>query len=194
MYISNNLISMQEAANIRIYEKQIKNQLDLQKQAVAEKTRLDTRALNEFHCLKVLTGNDGELVVCLELFFGKAEGRLPVRNLEAVWLRSSASERRILKLEFERCSDSAHITLYFGETRLDEDAYVRKRFVNAGISLGMKKSTEYLVFQAVLRKAWTGALEQQIPMTVGWFKTPEGKWDYCFEGDMNWKDAERRTV
>ena len=80
------------AADTRLYEHQMRNQLDIQKAEAIEKQKSDIRKEREYQQDYLITGPNGEEILVSEKFLGNKTKDLNVRNFTAFRLHPPESK------------------------------------------------------------------------------------------------------
>lgn len=182
------------AADTRLYEHQIQNQMDIQKSAAIEMQKSDISKEKEKQKDYLLTGPDGEEYQVSEGFLKNLKIKLPVRNLTAFRLHVPENrEESVLLIRFQYYSDGEEKEkeLFLDEKRLGDQKYVRQVFDNEGIRFGYKsEDPAKKARELLIGKAQAKAQDKTIPEIPGWYRI-ENRWEYGFPSSYYWKEVKR---
>ncbi len=181
------------AADTRLYEHQMRNQLDIQKAEAIEKQKSDIRKEREYQQDYLITGPNGEEILVSEKFLGNKTKDLNVRNFTAFRLHPPESrEECVLCLQFQYGPDGKEkeVFLFLDEKRLGDQGYVKRVFARMGIGFNLKKSaTEAGIRKMLIEKAQEKAQDITVPEIPGWYRT-DNQWEYG-SSNLCWKEVTR---
>ena len=181
------------AADTRLYEHQIQNQMDIQKSAVIEMQKSDIRKEKEHQQYCLITDPNREEILVSEEFLGNMKKGLKVRNFTAFRLHSPESrEESVLCLQFQFGPDGEgkEVALFLDEKRLGDQRYVKGVFARKGVGFKLKKSaTEAEIRKLLIEKAQAEAKDITVPEIPGWYRT-DNQWEYE-SSNLCWKEVKR---